>query len=607
MASETLASAPPHRLLAERGAANPQYRQSLDPRIKAAIAIGPWGMQGGFWDADGLSGIRTPVLFVAGSADDVSGYEKGTRAIFQGAVNADRYLLTFLQRESQRGGALSRRRSRSPPPASSAAFSHYADPVWDTARMNNILQHFATAHFDRYLKGDAAKAGYFDLVPQRQGRRLRDGSRRQDAADAHLLEGLQARHGGGIGDGARRADSNGSRQTAAGRAKTQDSSLKPQDLPRPRSYQRSSASSSASVSSGTVRRSSATRSSTMLAMIGVASVRRCASRLAAVMPSRSSVSSIVGNGTPGALPPPDRGRSADERRPPSIRRQPIAQGARACGDLVHAERQHPVHRHRLGRASGEVLQQRGLERRVGQLVHAERAHQGMATQLVDQRLASGEDAGLRAAEQLVAAEAHEIDAGGERRAHRSARPRTPSSRLPLPRSSTTGMPSDRPASTSVAQLGRSVKPSMRKFEGCTRRISAVSGRRRRGVIGDARAVRGADLAQDGAGLRHDVGHAEAAADLDQLAARDDHLASARRVRQHQQRRRGVVVHDHRGLGAGQRRQQRFGVHGPRAARAPGEVVLEVRVAAGGVAQCARLRPAAAARDRDSCARPRRSR
>ena len=32
--------------------------------------------------------------------------------------------------------------------------------------MNNILQHFATAQFDRYLKGDAAKAAYFDVVPQ---------------------------------------------------------------------------------------------------------------------------------------------------------------------------------------------------------------------------------------------------------------------------------------------------------------------------------------------------------------------------------------------------------------------------------------------------------
>ena len=48
------------------------------------------------WDAAGLAGIRTPMLFVAGSVDDVSGYEKGTRAIFDGAVNSDRYLLTFL-------------------------------------------------------------------------------------------------------------------------------------------------------------------------------------------------------------------------------------------------------------------------------------------------------------------------------------------------------------------------------------------------------------------------------------------------------------------------------------------------------------------------------
>jgi len=164
-ASETLTSAPPQRLLAERGAANPRYRESIDARIKAAIAIGPWGMQGGFWDADGLRGIRTPVLFVAGSVDEVSGYERGTRAIYQAAVHAERYLLTFLQANHNAAAPY-------PAPAeviaasASSAFSHYADPVWDTARMNNILQHFATAHFDRYLKEDATKATYFDLVPQ---------------------------------------------------------------------------------------------------------------------------------------------------------------------------------------------------------------------------------------------------------------------------------------------------------------------------------------------------------------------------------------------------------------------------------------------------------
>src|SRR5205085_9289437 len=92
-ASETNAVAPPNKMLAERGAANAERKS--DPRIKAAIAIAPWGMQVGFWDAEGLKGITTPLLFVAGSVDDVAGYEKGSRAIYQGAVNADRYMLTF--------------------------------------------------------------------------------------------------------------------------------------------------------------------------------------------------------------------------------------------------------------------------------------------------------------------------------------------------------------------------------------------------------------------------------------------------------------------------------------------------------------------------------
>ena len=163
-ASETVNGAPPNKLLAERGAANAEYRKSIDPRIKAAIAIAPWGMVGGFWDADGLKGIATPVLFVAGSADEVAGYEKGTKAIYQDAVNADRYLLTFVNANHNAAAPI-------PAPAETyaaaeagkpAAFAHYADAVWDTVRMNNILDHFATAYFDLYLKGDQEKKSYFE-------------------------------------------------------------------------------------------------------------------------------------------------------------------------------------------------------------------------------------------------------------------------------------------------------------------------------------------------------------------------------------------------------------------------------------------------------------
>jgi predicted dienelactone hydrolase len=166
-ASAAFSTAPPNRMLAERGAASTDYQKARDPRIKAAIAIGPWGMPSGFWDAAGLQGIRTPTLFVAGSADDVSGYEKGTRAIYEGAVNADRYLLTFVNANHNAAAPI-------PAPAETYAyseaqrgfpFSHYADSVWDTARMNNIFNHFATAYFGLHLQGEQDKQSYFNLVP----------------------------------------------------------------------------------------------------------------------------------------------------------------------------------------------------------------------------------------------------------------------------------------------------------------------------------------------------------------------------------------------------------------------------------------------------------
>lgn len=160
--------APPNQLLLDRAAGTPAYEQSRDPRVKAAVAIGPWGMHVGYWDAAGLAGVRTPILFVAGSADDVSGYEKGTRAIFEQTVNAPRYLLTFVDANHNAAAPI-------PAPAEAYRFSdalkgapflHYADPVWDTVRMNNVLQHFVAAWLDLHLKGDAAKEAYLKVVPE---------------------------------------------------------------------------------------------------------------------------------------------------------------------------------------------------------------------------------------------------------------------------------------------------------------------------------------------------------------------------------------------------------------------------------------------------------
>jgi len=168
-ASATGSAAPPNKLLADRGAANPEYQKSRDPRIKAAIAIGPWGMQSGFWDADGLKGIRTPVMFVAGSNDTTSGYEKGTRAIFEGAVNADRYLLTFIDANHNAAAPMPAPvEVMTKPGLTQRIFNYYNDPVWDNLRMNNIFDHFATAYFGLHLKGEQDKQPYLDLA--RNGR-----------------------------------------------------------------------------------------------------------------------------------------------------------------------------------------------------------------------------------------------------------------------------------------------------------------------------------------------------------------------------------------------------------------------------------------------------
>jgi predicted dienelactone hydrolase len=139
----------------------------FDERIKAVVAFAPWGMEAGFWDAEGLAGMKIPTLFVAGSVDDVSGYEKGVRAIWEQAVNIDRHLLTFEHANHN---------AAAPMPAPDETydwgdgngptpFGHYADPVWDTTRMNNIAQHFVTAYFGAHLKADDEMHAYLDLVP----------------------------------------------------------------------------------------------------------------------------------------------------------------------------------------------------------------------------------------------------------------------------------------------------------------------------------------------------------------------------------------------------------------------------------------------------------
>ena len=146
-------------------------QMKADPRVKTVVAFGPWGRNRNFWDENGLSQITLPVLLIAGSQDDVSGYEIGVQKIFEEMKGADRALLTYENANHNAGAPM-------PAPAEAvkaakeagteAPWDHYGDAVWSNERMNNIAQHFVTAWLDRHLKGDEEKAKYLDLVADAQ-------------------------------------------------------------------------------------------------------------------------------------------------------------------------------------------------------------------------------------------------------------------------------------------------------------------------------------------------------------------------------------------------------------------------------------------------------
>lgn len=158
------AISPPNELLKDWTAANPDFKTLLDPRIKAGVAIAPWGMNSDFFNAVSLRGIETPTLYVAGSMDTTAGYENGTRLIFQEAVNSDRYLLTFINGGHSVAAPIPLPQEILNNDDKSGA-GHYADPVWDTVRSNNILAHFVTAFLNVELKGMVEQRSYLDIIP----------------------------------------------------------------------------------------------------------------------------------------------------------------------------------------------------------------------------------------------------------------------------------------------------------------------------------------------------------------------------------------------------------------------------------------------------------
>jgi predicted dienelactone hydrolase len=130
------------------------------PGVKAIVALAPGG---GFpksaWGAEGLAAINAPLFLIQGDADPVVDYKTGALAVFGGAVNADRYLLTYKQ--AGHSVAL----NPAPPEMRGSVWDMdwFEDPIWRQDRINAINLHFITAFLAVYLRREESRSAYLNV------------------------------------------------------------------------------------------------------------------------------------------------------------------------------------------------------------------------------------------------------------------------------------------------------------------------------------------------------------------------------------------------------------------------------------------------------------
>ncbi len=164
-ASSMLMKFVPGGYLANWQAATPKFQAHDRSRLKAIVAIAPWGGQPPFsaWDAAGLADIHIPSLFIAGDHDDIADFAHGIKPAFDKAVNSERCLLVYENALHNTGG--------NPAPAGVSLpyplLQAFDEPAWRKDRITSINQHFITAFLDLYLKGDQSKSSYLHVLPER--------------------------------------------------------------------------------------------------------------------------------------------------------------------------------------------------------------------------------------------------------------------------------------------------------------------------------------------------------------------------------------------------------------------------------------------------------
>lgn len=128
--------------------------------VKAVVALAPGGgAPSSAWGAKGLAALTAPLLLIQGDSDPVVDYKTGALAVFGGAVNADRYLLTY----KQAGHSIALNPAPREMRGSVWDMDWFEDPIWRQDRINAINLHFITAFLSVHLRGDGSKGAYLNV------------------------------------------------------------------------------------------------------------------------------------------------------------------------------------------------------------------------------------------------------------------------------------------------------------------------------------------------------------------------------------------------------------------------------------------------------------
>ena len=128
--------------------------------VRAIVALAPaGGAPSRAWGADGLAALTAPLLLIQGDSDATVNYTMGALAVFGGAVNSDRTLLTY----KQAGHSI----ALNPAPREMRGtvwdMDWFEDPIWRQDRINAINLHFITAFLAVHLQKDDSKAAYLNV------------------------------------------------------------------------------------------------------------------------------------------------------------------------------------------------------------------------------------------------------------------------------------------------------------------------------------------------------------------------------------------------------------------------------------------------------------